>query len=61
MAFYGKACCYSLQGKSDQAIDNLSKSLELGYADFKHLEADTDFDSIRDDPRYKKLLAKYKK
>ena len=60
-AFYGKACCYSLQGKSDQAIENLAKSLELGWEDFKHLEADTDLDSIRDDPRYKKLLAKYKK
>ena len=60
-AFYNKACCYSLQGKPDLAIENLAKSLELGYANFKHLEADTDFDSIRDDPRYKKLLAKYKK
>ena len=60
-ALYNKACCYSLQGKPDLAFENLAKSLELGFNDLKHLEADTDFDSIRDDPRYKKLLAKYKK
>ena len=60
-AFYNKACCYSLQGKPDLAIENLAKSLELGFDNFKHLEANTDLDSIRDDPRYKKLLAKYKK
>ena len=40
---------------------NNNFGIELGYTDFKHLESDTDLDSIRDDPRYKKLLAKYKK
>ena len=57
----GKACCFALQGKTDLAIENLGKALELGYRDFEYIEKDSELDSIRDDPRYKKLLAKYKK
>ena len=59
--FCGRACCFALQGKTDLAIENLGKALALGYKDFEYIEKDSELDSIRDDPRYKKLLAKYKK
>jgi tetratricopeptide (TPR) repeat protein len=60
-AFYNKACCCSLQGKADLAFDSLQRSLELGYRDFEDMAKDSDLDSIRSDPRYKKLLDKYAK
>jgi tetratricopeptide (TPR) repeat protein len=60
-AFYGKACVYALQGRTDPAIENLRRSLELGFPDFEHMAKDSDLDSIRGDPRYKQLVQKYAK
>jgi len=55
-AFYYKARCYALQNNSDRAIDNLEKAVAVGFRDFKQMIEDTDLDSIRNDPRYKKLI-----
>jgi tetratricopeptide (TPR) repeat protein len=60
-AFYNKACSYALQGKSEPAIDNLQRSIELGYRNFDHIAKDTDFDSIRNEPVFKELMSKYVK
>ena len=46
--------------KIDQALEKLEKALMLGYRNFKHLEYDHDMDPIRDLPRYKALVEKYK-
>jgi tetratricopeptide (TPR) repeat protein len=60
-AFYVKACCFALQSKSDVAIENLQRAIELDFRDFEQMKQDTDLDSIRNDPRYKKLIEKYDK
>jgi tetratricopeptide (TPR) repeat protein len=55
--YYGKACCYALQGEIGQAIDNLQKAMDiaprLSRYEAKH---NPDFDSIRDDERFRALM-----
>ena len=56
-AWYDLACVESLTGHTDKAIDCLKKAFDYGYADFRHLERDTDLDAIRSLPQYKDFLA----
>ncbi|MBX3390329.1 MAG: hypothetical protein KF691_12845 [Phycisphaeraceae bacterium] len=49
---YNIACAYALQGKSDQAIEWLTKAFENRYADQETLAADDDLNSLRKDPRF---------
>jgi len=55
--YYGKACCYALQGEIEQAIDNLQKAIDiaprLSRREAKH---NPDFESIRDDERFRALM-----
>jgi hypothetical protein len=55
--YYGKACCCSLQGEIGQAIDNLQKAIDIAprrsRSEAKH---NPDFDSIRDDERFRALM-----
>ncbi|MEG4055187.1 MULTISPECIES: tetratricopeptide repeat protein [unclassified Microcoleus] len=55
--YYGKACCYALQGEIGQAIDNLEKAIDISPR-FSRNEAkhNPDFDSIRDDERFRALM-----
>lgn len=57
--FYNLACLSALQNKKSEAIEYLEKSLINGYDDYDHLTKDTDLDSLREMPEYKKLLKKY--
>lgn len=54
--FYSLASIYSLQGNTDLAIEYLEMALNKGYKDYKFIKNDTDLDSIRGDPKYKKLM-----
>lgn len=54
---YNAACCYALLGKTDSAFKYLDLSIERGWRDPDHLEADTDLTSVHDDPRWKKVVA----
>jgi len=56
---YNLACDYSLLQKPDQCLVSLRKAIRLGYCDFDHMEKDPDLGFIRQDPRYKALLAKH--
>jgi len=58
--YYDLACNYSLIGKKDQAVDYLEKSIQHGYANFKHLQIDSDLDLIREDEKFKKMVCKLK-
>ena len=35
------------------------RAVELGYHDFRYMREDRDLDSIRHDPRFRKLLQEY--
>ncbi len=57
VALYNLACAYALTGQTDKALEALDASGETGFDIHEAAPSDSDFDSIRDDPRFKKLLA----
>jgi tetratricopeptide (TPR) repeat protein len=60
-ARYNLACRYALLQQPDLALVTLRAAIELGYRDFRSIEHDRDLDSIRKDPRFRKLLREYQK
>jgi tetratricopeptide (TPR) repeat protein len=58
-AHYNLACRYALLKQRDKAITSLRKAVELGYRDFAFMQEDHDLDSIRKDPRFRKLLKEF--
>jgi C-terminal processing protease CtpA/Prc len=54
---YNLACAYSLSGRKEEALTSLGKAVELGFANMKFMEEDSDLESLRDDPRYKEIMA----
>ncbi len=54
---YNVACGYALAGKKEEALDWLETSIKLGYNDFAHMREDSDLNSLRNEKRYKRLLA----
>jgi len=54
---YNVACGYALLGKNEEAIDWLETSVKAGFAKIDHLRKDPDLDGLRNEKRYKKLLA----
>jgi serine/threonine protein kinase len=57
---FNVACGYALLGEKDNALEWLEKSVELGWKDAAYMEKDSDFDSIRGEERYKKLVERLK-
>ena len=56
LARYNLACSLARAGRSDEAIDALSRAILLGYDDLDHMEADPDLESIRHHPDFLALL-----
>lgn len=57
-ALYNLACAYALTGEREKAIDAAAKSFEAGFRTKYFYENDEDLASVREDPRFKALLAK---
>jgi carboxyl-terminal processing protease len=53
---YNAACSYALAGERDSAIAALSRAIDHGWLEVDHAQADKDFDSLRSDPRWPKLI-----
>jgi hypothetical protein len=54
---FNLACCESLAGRPDDAIEHLRRAIE-GWEPFRELAAkDSDFDPIRDEPGFKELVS----
>ncbi len=58
VAFYNLAGIYALTGKTDEALSALERDVELGDRNFGYLETDPWFESVREQPRYKALIAR---
>jgi Flp pilus assembly protein TadD len=54
--WYGKACCYALQGNVELAIKNLKWTIELDSKYREIAKTDTNFDAIREDERFQLLI-----
>ena len=61
LVHYNLACSYSLLGNIKKSLAALSKAIELGYDDIKHMEEDEDLDSLKNEKEYKALINKLKK
>lgn len=61
LAHYNLACSYALLQQPELALGTLRKALELGYTDFRYIHQDHDLDSIRKDPRFRKLIREFEK
>ena len=59
-AHYNLACRYALLNQRDLAIVTLRRAIELGYRDFRYIDEDSDLDSVRKDPRFRKLMKEYR-
>lgn len=55
---YNTACIYALRDDADRAITQLKQAVQAGFANLSQLETDSDFDLIRDDPRFRELIPK---
>ncbi|MBW4622777.1 MAG: tetratricopeptide repeat protein [Cyanosarcina radialis HA8281-LM2] len=60
-ARYHRAKCYALWGKVDEAIKNLQQAIALRAKYRKKANTDPDFDTIRDDDRFQKLVGDFVK
>jgi non-specific serine/threonine protein kinase len=54
---YNAACSFARVGEIDAAIDALSQNIRQGWGNPGWLQADSDMDPLRDDPRFQELLA----
>ncbi len=57
MILYNVACVFAQAGEIDQSIRMLERAVESGFGHKVWIENDSDFDPLRDDPRFHELLA----
>ncbi len=55
---YNIACGYSMTKDKDKAFEALDKLVQSGYGQVAQLKSDTDFDNLREDPRFNEVLTK---
>ena len=58
--YYNLACCYALTAQKKLALETLEKSIRAGYKDYRNMLNDSDFESIREDKKFKSLLEEIK-
>ena len=56
LASYNLACIYSIQKKNDQAFAAIKQAINLGFKDPNQLATDPDFQNIKSDDRFKKMI-----
>jgi adenylate cyclase len=54
------ACLHAKAGRKEEALELLERAFTRGWGKRDWVEHDPDYDVLRDDPRFKKLLAKLK-
>lgn len=55
---YNLSCSLALTGNIDRALHELARAVERGYHDFHHMSVDRDLGPLRDDPRFREVLAR---
>jgi TolB-like protein len=53
---FNAACCFSRLGRTDRALDLIDKLLVIAPGKRSEVQSDPDFDNIRSNPRYLKLM-----
>jgi len=57
---YNAASFYALAGDTGKSLDYLAKAADSGCLNLGWMEQDADLDPIRDEPRFKKIIAGFK-
>ena len=57
MLLYDLACFESLAGETEAALGHIARSLELDPQLAPGAAADTDFDALRQDPRFQAMFS----
>ena len=57
---YNLACLYALRNRKEDALKYLDLTLSRGEVSVKLVEEDNDWNSLRDDPDFKRLLSRHK-
>ena len=57
---YNLACLYALRNRKEEALKYLDLTLSRGEVSVEFVEEDNDWDALRDDPDFKRLLSQYK-
>lgn len=58
--YYNSACYYSRQGETDKALQNLKKSVELGFKKMNLLDTDPELNNIRDHKDFSSIRKRYR-
>jgi tetratricopeptide (TPR) repeat protein len=58
VAYYNLACANARLGRTDRALEMLSRAIDEGFSDRATLEADADLAPLRADPRFAALAAR---
>lgn len=53
--WYNVSCLYSLINKKPEAISTLDSAVHYGYINYAHLQEDTDFANIKNEPKFKQI------
>ena len=56
MPLYNLACCESLAGRTDEALEHLGQAIELMDGMREYAKGDSDLDAIRGEPRFEELV-----
>jgi hypothetical protein len=56
LPIYNVACCEALVGRADDALEHLRQAIALDERFREYARGDTDFDAVRDDPRFGELV-----
>jgi hypothetical protein len=56
--FYNVACCESLAGRTTDAVDHLTRAIDMSEQFRAYAKDDSDFDPIRDEPAFKELTGR---
>jgi tetratricopeptide (TPR) repeat protein len=55
---YNLACCESLAGRTADALEHLGRAIDRSEQSRSYAKDDSDFDPIRDEPRFKELIGR---
>jgi hypothetical protein len=54
-SYYNLSCLYSLLNNKPEAFKYLDSAVAYGYMNYAHLQEDTDFENIKNEPKFKQI------
>jgi hypothetical protein len=53
---YNLACCESLAGRTSDALEHVSRAIEMSERFLAYAQEDSDLDAIREQPAFQEIL-----